>query len=248
MSSQTVKSCGKAHPWCSVCKPETMLLQMRPKPTRLGQKPCRKCGTCDDCLGITAPEGFKHCRSCGMDRPVAVFYRRPDTGGYRNHCNTCRNVGITSRRCETCQKPFTQAPNGTYTRCRRHRHIEARECRACGNSFMPRFGTAYYCSTACRQSVVQGQRAAVWAANRRLVLEAYSGSSPACVCCQEMQILFLSLDHLEGGGRQQRAKLGGGGFYTWLRRNNYPPGFQVLCHNCNLGRQLNGGLCPHKAK
>lgn len=57
---------------------------------------------------------------------------------------------------------------------------------------------------------------------------------------------FLSLDHVNGGGHRQRRELGGGGFWTWLAKNNYPPGFRVLCHNCNVGRQINGGICPHE--
>jgi hypothetical protein len=39
---------------------------------------------------------------------------------------------------------------------------------------------------------------------------------------------------------------GGGQFYQWLIRNAYPPGFQVLCWNCNAGRHINGGTCPHQ--
>jgi len=26
----------------------------------------------------------------------------------------------------------------------------------------------------------------------------------------------------------------------------YPDGFQVACWNCNAGRDLNGGVCPHQ--
>lgn len=58
---------------------------------------------------------------------------------------------------------------------------------------------------------------------------------------------FLALDHINGGGYAQRQETGGGGFYTWLKRNGYPQGFRVLCHNCNFGRQINGGVCPHDA-
>jgi hypothetical protein len=29
-------------------------------------------------------------------------------------------------------------------------------------------------------------------------------------------------------------------------RENYPPEYQVLCFNCNCGRALNGGRCPHE--
>ena len=31
----------------------------------------------------------------------------------------------------------------------------------------------------------------------------------------------------------------------YLKKNNYPDGFQVLCWNCNLGR-AHYGVCPHK--
>jgi hypothetical protein len=27
--------------------------------------------------------------------------------------------------------------------------------------------------------------------------------------------------------------------------NGFPAGFQVLCFNCNQGRRLNHGVCPH---
>lgn len=33
--------------------------------------------------------------------------------------------------------------------------------------------------------------------------------------------------------------------YRWLMKNKYPSGFQVLCWNCNMGKQINGGVCPH---
>ena len=111
---------------------------------------------------------------------------------------------------------------------------------------MPRFSTVYYCSPGCLGKATKRGHAAVWKANRILALKAYGGENPACACCSECSPLFLSLDHVDGGGRQQRAAKGGGGFMTWLKANNYPPGFQVLCHNCNLGRQLNSGTCPHQ--
>ena len=34
--------------------------------------------------------------------------------------------------------------------------------------------------------------------------------------------------------------------YEWIKRNNYPDGFQVLCWNCNSGKGANGGICPHE--
>ena len=35
---------------------------------------------------------------------------------------------------------------------------------------------------------------------------------------------------------------------TWLYRNNFPKGFQTLCFNCNWGKHINDGICPHQQK
>lgn len=80
----------------------------------------------------------------------------------------------------------------------------------------------------------------------------YSGGTPHCACCGETTITFLQIDHINNDGNKHRSVLcshnGGGGpkTYRWLIRNHFPPGFQVLCANCNIGRYLNGGICPHK--
>lgn len=80
------------------------------------------------------------------------------------------------------------------------------------------------------------------------VFEAYGGYT--CVCCGEIEPLFLTLDHIHGGGNKERLQKGGGGMQTLqrLRRENFPEGFQVLCRNCNWGRHVNGGVCPHQNK
>lgn len=70
-----------------------------------------------------------------------------------------------------------------------------------------------------------------------------------CACCGESRPLFLSLDHIEGNGNKHRKETGTAGgqkFYRHLRGLGYPPGYQVLCMNCNTGRYRNGGICPHK--
>lgn len=49
-------------------------------------------------------------------------------------------------------------------------------------------------------------------------------------------IRALSIDHIEGGGCKHRLSLNlkSSGFYRWLRKNNYPSGYQVLCMNCQF--------------
>jgi len=73
--------------------------------------------------------------------------------------------------------------------------------------------------------------------------EAIDHYGKLCQCCGEDRLVFLCLDHIAGGGNRHRKKIGAG-IVLWLRRNNYPKGFQVLCHNCNFAKSQ--GVCPHK--
>lgn len=78
---------------------------------------------------------------------------------------------------------------------------------------------------------------------RKEVIGIYGGH---CACCGEQQIEFLCIDHINGGGTQHRKQVGyGAKFYMWLRSQGYPEGYQVLCYNCNMGKESPGG-CPHK--
>ena len=84
----------------------------------------------------------------------------------------------------------------------------------------------------------------------KLKLDIIYGYGGQCTCCGEKEIIFLTIDHINGDGNQHRKqqKMKGAVFYRWLRKNNFPNGFQVLCRNCNWGKYANGGLCPHQDK
>ena len=93
-----------------------------------------------------------------------------------------------------------------------------------------------------------------WKAERHRAMMAYGGYR--CACCGETEPMFLSLDHVHNDGADHRREMGyeeGNGkgassaILSWLKKNNYPPGFQVLCMNCNHGKARNGGICPHKS-
>ncbi len=70
-----------------------------------------------------------------------------------------------------------------------------------------------------------------------------------CACCGETRKEFLAIDHINGGGKRHRKalNLGGSDFYRWLKRNHFPKGFRVLCHNCNLALGFYG-YCPHQSQ
>ena len=84
---------------------------------------------------------------------------------------------------------------------------------------------------------------------KRQVFSYYGGK---CICCGETEPLFLSLDHINNDGAQHRQsilgnkRLAGSHTYHWVIRNGFPSSMQILCHNCNHGRFLNGGTCPRQ--
>lgn len=79
------------------------------------------------------------------------------------------------------------------------------------------------------------------------VLNHYSAGKLECKCCGEKERMFLTVDHIDGGGRKHREETKNYGLHRWLKKNGYPEGFQILCMNCNLGKHLNKNICPHQS-
>jgi hypothetical protein len=77
---------------------------------------------------------------------------------------------------------------------------------------------------------------------KRTVIDAYGGR---CACCGETELTFLTMDHVNGDGGEHRRQLGSRTVpHNWYIANGFPPGFQVLCANCHLGKTILGS-CPH---
>lgn len=70
---------------------------------------------------------------------------------------------------------------------------------------------------------------------------------PECSCCGVTTLAFLTLEHINNDGAAHRLKYGKN-IYPYLRRDNFPkrPRLEVLCHNCNWGKRIHKGVCPHK--
>lgn len=95
-----------------------------------------------------------------------------------------------------------------------------------------------------RRAYKNAASAAYHARNKLAALNAYGG--PKCACCDESLIEGLTIDHINGGGRDHRKEAGGGSrFYCWLKKHNYPAGFQVLCGTCNMAKGTSDH-CPHQ--
>ena len=83
------------------------------------------------------------------------------------------------------------------------------------------------------------------------VFSHYSKGLPKCNCCGIDTLAVLSLDHIHGRKNAKHKKnLDGRRLYTWIRQNEYPPDFQILCMMCNFakGMESNNNKCPHEMK
>ena len=108
------------------------------------------------------------------------------------------------------------------------------------------YGSPKYQREWRRLSGYSEKEKARWREIRLVVFRHYSGGDPKCACCGERQYEFLSIDHIDGGGNHHRKQIGRGWPLTlWIVKNDFPPGFQVLCHNCNQAKGFYG-KCPHQ--
>lgn len=146
----------------------------------------------------------------------------------------CGNCGIrplvNRTRCSTCRDKAKERYKSRVTK---------RICVLCKKT-SSRVGRTTCVS--CSQSLADKRAAA-----KDVVFNHYGNK---CCCCGEMIKQFLTLDHINDDGADHRRRLksfkSGNNFIKWVIRNNFPADLQLLCWNCNCGRALNGGVCPHQ--
>lgn len=169
----------------------------------------------------------KRCSRCKLEKTRSDF-----------HADRRAKNGLQSK-CKACQKSLT------YDWRRRNpevvRETQRRSARRNANK-RNRKSREYYRNNA------EEMKARERARQRSLKDAAYNAyGGHRCNCCGESIVQFLCIDHVNNDGSRHRKEIGRGSIYYWLKQNGYPPGFQVLCANCNQGKQLNGGVCPHQA-
>lgn len=121
---------------------------------------------------------------------------------------------------------------------RRKKAVKSGVCSECGGVPLV---TKRHCGL-CRakHNLVTRRRSATI---RDIVFNAYGGYR--CKCCGETERVFLTIDHMNDDGAEHRKQIGSA-LYRWLIKNNFPPNFQVLCINCQVGRKYCHGTCPHQ--
>lgn len=203
-------------------------------------------------------QDLRTCTKCGDSKPVNAFYNRSRKGGGHvvpyGECKECVCAKLRKARVRTCticeeQKPLREF----YPRSTKNgeKHLRYYQCKRCVKSENRRRLNLN------RENFLARDR--VYAAKMRVVVkdeafERYGGY--VCACCGETEKSFLTLDHINDDGAEFRKgitkgrKNTGGGqvTYRWLRRHGYPDGLQVLCHNCQWGKRMNKGVCPHQIR
>ncbi len=70
--------------------------------------------------------------------------------------------------------------------------------------------------------------------NKLEALTHYGNGVAVCVRCGFVDVRALTIDHVNGGGRQHRISINNNHIYVWLRQQGYPSGYQTLCANCQM--------------
>ena len=72
-----------------------------------------------------------------------------------------------------------------------------------------------------------------------------SATEPYCRCtgCKTNVIELLVIDHKKKRTKEEKG-LAGKPLYEYLKKNNYPDGYQVLCLSCNFVKEKYD-KCPH---
>lgn len=150
---------------------------------------------------------------------------------------------ITNKNCPKCNRLL---PYSYFTINRKTKSGLCCYCKECskeynkkykGNYKDKEYHKKYYSLNRGKVNLVSNS---IWRKQREECLLHYGGK---CQCCNEDRYEFLSIDHIKGGGNKHRKEIGGK-LVRWLRKNNYPKDFRVLCYNCNLSLGHHG-YCPH---
>jgi hypothetical protein len=164
------------------------------------------------------------------------------------------------RKCAVCGDVLTSI-NGYVLRLKSGESSFRKRCRKCEYHFQKDYNTRWAADHrdyflrrikldyTKRGDILRALSRANRAKLKKEVLSHYSGNPPFCVNPYKIHddlftdIRCLTIDHVNGRGLAHKLREGisGGGMCAWLKRNNYPNGYQVLCMNCQRIKDVENG-------
>jgi len=175
----------------------------------------------------------RKCQKCGKEKELNEFVKHNKaTCGYIHVCKLCRNKYQRER------YKIPKIREALIESAKQWRKDNIEQARARGREYCKR--PEYR----CKDNVYRKKK------RQSIKLEVIQNYGGKCECCGETIMEFLTIDHINNNGGEHMKELGyrtSTQFYAWLKRNNYPKDdLRLLCWNCNSGRVLNNGVCPHK--
>lgn len=228
--------------WCSYGRHYTLLENFHKNPTKKDGLAVY-CAPCvkryqklrSDSIASNPPsQETKKCISCFETKPITKFYRHSQNGRHS--------------KCQSCMQRMSKERDASDPQRRERRREYIRNYFLTHKEEILKRKKGYpYKRHLINDKHSHAAGVATLCGRVRLRLEVLTAYGGFCACCGEAEYEFLVIDHVHGGGNAHRKAIGKQMIYRWLRQNNYPEGFRVLCHNCNMARGFYGE-CPHSRR
>lgn len=159
-----------------------------------------------------------------------------------NRCLRCgKDAKLGYGFCQGCLD-LRQAKKHAAYQARKDRGV----CTACG--LVPPATGKVKCQACLDAGNTEANRSKSQKYRLKLRADVLQGYGAKCACCGESQPMFLDVDHVNNNGNTDRRvnRRYTHSLYRDLREENYPSDYQLLCRNCNWGKHVNKGVCPHQ--
>ncbi len=185
-------------------------------------------GLCMRCGRVPARPDRVDCESCAREGNEHRIAKRQ--AGICPYCYEQNPVIPDTGYCRSCADKVSEAS--------KLQRAERKRLGLCSNCGKVPTRTGYVNCEECA-AVFRGNHKQ----NKKRCFDHYGRT---CTCCNlEFDERFLTLDHIQNDGALHREEIGGT-LYKWAIDNEFPPILQTNCFNCNMGKSVNGGICPHQ--
>jgi hypothetical protein len=230
---------------CKLCLKETRKKWKQTHPHYLRER-YRRIHPNSKAIGLLCPHGIKgksNCKLCEKEASQEWHKKHPhyQSGSYRRkhivkkNMFICPHGVIGKSHCKECKKELTRKWKAT--------HLErSRELRRLSYRRNPERQKELYLKHRPKMKKREKEKRATI---KRIVIDHYGGK---CSCCGESEIDFLTIGHINDDGDKHREEIGQGArFYKKLYDANFKTEYEltVECFNCNYGKRINHGSCPH---
>ncbi len=158
--------------------------------------------------------------------------------GRRSRCYECAAAIKREKVAENPEK-FRESLRRSYAKHRDRRKLGSKSW------YLRNREHALAIAKARREADPELERLRVRKANWKLRTDMIAAYGGRCVCCDEAEPRFLTLDHINGDGKLHRATVGLGNVLRDLKKRGWPQeGFRLLCWNCHMAI-THHGACPH---